>query len=460
MAGSFDTLSLDEQTELQVAAFANQLPDKNIARNSDNWKRQRVTAGATTDLHAHVDASQRDALPDKAGEATINDHGDTVGVTRRGATPASGANAGKVRGTAGSAWTTSNTLVHKSGLRFRPTANGSIPARATEALLGVIAIDTGPRTRLTAGETLNWETSPAGLENEVELVADLSAGGEDVEPIGEYRARILNRIAQPAMGGNANDWKQWILDSNAAIKGAYVYPNRNGLGSMDLAGLKAGTGAARLLDASERLALQDYVNALRPVHCGIPRVLQVLLQTQNVELKIDPELGSEFTPDWDDATTTPVVLSWTAGTRTLLFTAARPASMGVGHRLTVAGTLGLEMKIESLSGTDGVVVEDALGQTPAGAALVYSGGPLVTPARDAIVALFDSLGPRVGTFGYGDWFGSLLVNKVGRAVQALAGVYDHTLVTPVANVEPTAETYPFDAQLYLLTAGNVLARYM
>lgn len=457
--GSFDVLTLDEQTELQVAAFANELPDKNIARNSDNWKRQRVTAAATTDLHAHVDAAQRDALPDLAGEATIEEHGDTVGVPRRAATPASGENAGKIRGLALSAWTTANTLLHKSGLRFRPTANGAIGGAATEALTGIIAIDTGPRTRLTAGEVLLWEVAaPAGLENEVELVADLSSGGEDKEPIGEYRARILNRTSQPAMGGNANDWKQWMLDSSAAIKGAYVYPNRNGLGSMDIAALKAGTGAARLLDGAERTALQTYVNALRPVHCGVPRVLEVLLQTQAVEVKVDPELGTAFSQDWDDSTP-PVVSTWTAGTRTLVFTGARPPSMGVGHRLTVAGTPGLELKIEALSSTNAVIVEDARGQTPAGAALVYSGGPLVTPARDAIVALFDSLGPRVGSFGYGDWVGSLLVNRLAREVQALPGVYDHALVAPVASVEPTAETYPADSQVYLLVAGNILVRY-
>jgi uncharacterized phage protein gp47/JayE len=453
---TFDTLSLDEQTELQVAAFSNQLPDKNVARNSDNWKRLRVTSGAVTDLHAHIDAAQRDALPDTAGEATIGRHGGIYHVERKGATPASGVNAGKIRGTNGSAWTTASALVHKSGLRFRTTTSGTLGVSG-EALVGIIGIDVGPKTRLTAGEVLTWEVTPSGLENEVELVADLDQEGDDNEPIGEYRSRILNRIAQPAMGGNSNDWRTWILESSAAIKAGYIYPNRNGLGSVDLAALKGGSGAARLLDVAERAALLAYVNARRPVTAAA-RVLEVQTQALNVETTLVPESGVEFLQDWDD-TAPPVVSTWTAGTRVLVFAAARPASMAAGHRLVVAGTTGLEMEIESLSGADAVVITDALGQSPAAAALVYSGGPLVTPARDAIVALFDSLGPRVGPFGYGDWEGQFRLSRFFEAVQTTVGVLDSTPITPLANVEPTAESYPTDTFVRLLIPGNVLVRY-
>ena len=72
---TFDVLDLEGNTELLVAGFANQLPDKNVGRNSDNWKRLRTVALAKTDLDAHVAACFRDALADTASEATINRQG-------------------------------------------------------------------------------------------------------------------------------------------------------------------------------------------------------------------------------------------------------------------------------------------------------------------------------------------------------------------------------------------------
>ena len=457
MASPFDTLSLAEQTELLVAVFSNLLPDRNVARNSDNWKRLRVLAGAVTDLHAHIDVAERDSMPDRAGEATIERWGLIYALPRKGATAASGVDAGKVRGTASSSWATTDTLLHKSGLTFRPTTSGSLDASG-EGLVGIIAIDTGPTTRLGTGEVLLWSVTPSGLENEVELVADLDQGGEANEPIGEYRARILNRIAQPAMGGNANDWTQWILESSAAIKSGHVYPNRNGLGSVDVAALKAGSGAARLLDGAERLALQNYVNERRPVNAGVPRVLEVVTQTQDIDVTLVPESALQYARDWDDRTP-PEVLTWTAATRVLVFTATRPASMGVGLRLIVGGTSGVELEIESLSSSNAVVLKSARGQTPLAAALVYSGGSIIAPVRAAILALFDSLGPRVGSFGYANWEGSLRLSRLFERIQTTAGVLDSTIVTPVGNVEPTPETYPFDTQVGLLIPGAVLVRY-
>lgn len=452
---SFDVLSLDELTDLVVASFANLLPDKNVARNSDNWKRLRVLAGAITDLHAHIDSVRRDASPLTAKGAALDAWGYLFDVTRKGATPASADSAGLVRGTAGSSWATTDTLVHKSGLTFKPTASGTLVTG--EALVGVIGISTGPETRLAAGEVLTWETTPAGLEDEVELQAELASGGDAEEDDGAYRVRILDRIGLPAKGGAASDWKAWIEESADYIRTGYVYPNRNGLGSVDVAALKAGTGSARLLDAGERTALLAVLDSKRPV-AAAARVLEVLTQTQNVEVKLTPEIDPQWGRDWDDATPL-VVSSWTAATRTLVFTTARPASMAVGHRVVVAGTSGVELVIESLSGADGVVLVDAKGQTPAATENVYSGGPLVAPVRDAIIALINELGPRVGPYGHGDWEGSLRMSRLFETVQTQDGVLDSEFVTPTATVEPTAETFHDDPQVRLLIPGNILARY-
>ncbi len=452
----YDVLSLDEQTDLLVAAASNLLPDKNWARNSDNWKRLRVTAGGITDLHAHLDAIGRDSTPLTAKGQALVDWGRVVGLEKKGATAASGTAAGKIRGTNGSSWTTADVLVHKSGLRFKATTGGTLGVSG-EALVDVIAIDTGPETRLEKGEFLEWESAPTGLEDEVELVADLDAGGEAEEDEGAFRVRVLARFAEPVRGGSVGDWEAWAVESADYVATAYVYPNRNGLGSVDVAALKTGSGSARLLSGGEITTLLAALDALRPVTASA-RVLTVAAQTQSVEVTLVPESDKKWAQDWDDSTP-PVVSTWNSTTRTLTFTGARPASMDVGHRIVVAGTSGVELVIESLVSTNAVVLVDAKGQTPVATSNVYSGGPLVSAVREAILDFIDGLGPRVGDFGFGNWESAIRQSRLFETVQVVEGVLDSTLVTPSSTVDATAETFPDDATVNLLIPGNVLVRY-
>lgn len=454
---SYDVLHVDDLTDALVAFFANLLPTKNVSRNSDNWKRLRALAGGIADLHAHIDAVYRDALPDTAKGEALDRWGAILDLPRKGATAASAVNAGKIRGTNGATWTTSDTLVHKSGKTFRPTAGGTVGV-SLYALTGIISISTGAAARLGAGEILTWSTTPAGLEAEVELQVALDSGGDDAEADGPYRVRVLARMAQPAAGGNVNDWQDWTIESSDDIESAYVYPNRSGVGSVDVAALKAGSGSARLLDATERTALQTVLDELRPVG-AVARVIEVTTETLDVHVAIEPESAARYVRDWDDGFP-PEIASWNATTRVLQFDAARPATMAVGDRIVVEGTSGEELVIESLSGSDSVVLVDAKAQTPAVGMLVYSGGPVIGPARDALVDLIDSLGPRVGSFGAGYWEGTFRLGRAFEAVQTAAGVLDSTWIDPVANVEPTAEAYPDDTTVALLIPGSILVRYL
>ncbi len=453
---AYDVLHIDDLTDALVAYFSNLLPTKNVSRNSDNWKRLRALAAGIADLHAHIDAVYRDALPDTAKGDALDRWGALLELPRKGATPASAENAGKIRGTNGSTWSTSNTLVHKSGRTYRPTTSGTMGASG-EALVGIVAISTGSSTRLAAGEVLTWSSTPSGLESEVELQLALSSGGDDAEPDGPYRTRVLARMAQPAAGGNVSDWRNWALESSDAIAEAYVYPNRSGVGSVDVAALKAGSGTTRLLDATERSALLTALDAERPVSAAA-RVIEVVTETLDVEVAILPESAVRFTRDWDDSTP-PVVSTWNATTRVLTFSGSRPASIAVGDRLVVDGTSGEELIVESLSSSNGVVLVDAKSQTPVATALVYSGGPVIAPARQALLDLINNLGPRTGAFGAGYWEGTFRLGKAFEAVQTAEGVLDSTWITPTANVEPTPEAYPDDATVGLLVPGSIIVRY-
>lgn len=423
----------------------------------------KVAAACTTDNHAHLEAVKLDLLPDTAGDdgGMLDRWGGIMGRRRKGATPARRAAALRLVNNdgVGHGVTAGDPLVHASGLRFEINETVTVPAQSTLDV-AIVATDTGSATRLPAGEMLRFVTPPTGLEEEAELQLALSEDGDDREQAGAYRARVLARFATPPLGGAQNDYVTWSLEL-AGIAAAYCYPNRAGLGTVDVAALHAGTGTARLLDAGERAALAAYLESKRPVHAGV-RVLEVLGQPTSVEVAIQGN-GTEATA-WDWIDEVPLTVSaWNSGTRTLTFATDRPDSMQAGHRIVLAPVSGLgegaPLVIESLTGSNAVVLEVAPGVAPVATDVAYAGGGLTDPVRAALSALFASLGtanPDVSS--YGSWEGNLRLTAITNAVVDVEGVRDLTVVTPVANVVGTDPPFPIDYTIALLTPARLLVR--
>lgn len=436
-----------------VADFQNRFPQANVSKLSGHWKRLAVFAGGVAMLHRHIQVVARDVMPDTASAAQLDRHGSIYGVARRAATGASKATALRITGTLAAAYTAGDQLTTVDGLIFALAASGAIPA-ALFVDVDVVAVSTGAATRKSAGTVMTFTSPGAGIDDTATLQLDMDEGGTDLELDGAYRVRILDTIAQPVMGGNANDYRQWAKEV-AGIEEAYVWPLRGGLGSVHLAALHTGTGAQRVLSAGERTDLKAYIDALRPVGYEDFEVLTTTEQATDVEILVEPEEDTAYEFDWNDETPL-VVNAWTAGTRTLQFTTARPADMKVGDRiaykrLTATVNDGHEHVVEALSSTDAVILRaDAELDTspPVVGNAVYSGGPLVSVVRDAIVAHMDLLGPGRGdtldpaqdfSSGSSYWEGTLRTSKLHNLAQKQRGVLDTELVTPVANVVPANE---------------------
>lgn len=458
----YTTPTLDELHQLLVDLAGALLPGLDVSRASFPGLFAKVIAAAATDNHAAIAAARKDLLLTTAEGVALDAWGELLGKARRGATGARKADALRLVNTtgAGVAYTAGAELTHSSGLRFQLNESGTVPASSSKDV-DVAAIDTGTATRLAAGEELQLSTPIAGLEELAVLVLDLDTDGNDAELDGPYKTRLLAHLQTPPRGGAAIDYEYWALESAADIASAYCYPNRAGLGTVDVAALHAGSGSERLLDAGDRAALLAYIDARRPVGATV-RVLEVLEQSTSCEVLVR-ETGEEaYAWDWDDSTP-PSVLSWNSGTRTLTFTVDRPASMAAGHRLVVAkaaltGKAEI-LTIESLSGTAAVVLEEAPTVAPVAADTVYAAGSLSVAVRAAIVALIDGLGPANPTADpYGTWDGSLRPAALYGVANDQAGVRDVSVVTPAAVVDATDPPVPDDATIYLLTPGRILVR--
>jgi uncharacterized phage protein gp47/JayE len=453
--------TLDEIHEQLIADYQNRFPGVDMSRFQDEWKRTRTTSLAASHLQWLAESVLREAFPDTA-QLTLDRHGSIRNVIRTAATVAYKADALRLVGTAAATFALGTQMAHKDGTIYALDEGGVIPA------IGYIDVDirsvtTGSVARKQKGEILTFLTAPVGLQSNAELQLDIDQGGDDVEKNDPYRARVLDRIAFPGMGGNRNDYEEWML-SQAGVTTAYVYPLRQGLGSVDMAFLHGGRGASRIPTAPEIASVQAYIDTVRPISVAQCRILTVVAEPNDVEMLVVPFDEVQWRFDWDD--TIPLVVSaWTAATRVLKFTTARAPDMDVKDRLIYKATVvpndGAELVIEALGpGADEVVVRTLtaaqLLAPPVAGNLVYGGGPLVEPARQAILTYIDALGPGRGSYASGSWEDRLSLNRLAGAVEPLAGVFDTTVLVPAANVAP-ANLHPA-ATIGLITPRQIIVR--
>jgi uncharacterized phage protein gp47/JayE len=466
---SFQTPTFEESAAFIVASFARLFPEDDTSATSFNFLWCLLLAAALTDAHAHLDAVETDLLPDTAGGAELERWAAIRGVTKKGATPARKADALLIVGTPATIIPAGTALRHNpTGMLFEISALATVEAGGT-VLADVAAINSdagsGAATRLNAGEILTFTTPIANVEEQAELQLDLDEDGEDAESDGALRLRVLSRFSDPPLGGAQVDYEQWALEETG-IAAAYAYPLRGGLGTVDVAALHAGTGAARILTEPERADLQAKIDAKRPVSVKAFRVLTVLAEETDIEVTYKHDGSAENAPDWDDSTP-PTVLAWEPGAvaRKLQFAGgARPATMQVGDRIIIkradgTGT-GKERVVESFDGVDAVILEaDALGDIPAAADTVYSGGPLVELQRQAIQELVNSLGTaNPDSNRYGTWEGSLRLGKLTGAAESVEGVLEATAIAPAATVHASDPAYPDDDEVGLIIAGRIIVR--
>jgi uncharacterized phage protein gp47/JayE len=490
----FKIPSLSETRDFLLGVGKALFPDRNYGNlRSYHAKRATFLAAATTQLHSHVDTVQKDLHPLTAGDdGPIDDWGEVKGRFRKGATPARKAAAGRVRGVNGTGVDADEELVDlATGLRYKIANATSIPA-ALFIDADIVAIDTGEQTRLLKGTVLSFVATPVDLETEVVLQKDLDEDGNDEEQFGSYRKRVLAAFSDETAGGTQDDYVTWALKLDG-IETAYAYPNRAGFGTVDVVGLHSGSGAARELQSGEVAELLAYLKTKAPAHIaatgGPLRVLDIVTDPQSVEIVLTPNGESAFAFDWTGGPLT--VLAWTAGTRSLQFTTALPSTMKAGHRGSFKGVAtaqdGTEFKIEALSAADTIILEEAPAVAPAATDLFYSGGPLVTPIRNAIVAhmngetvyagragvplaqsavestvglevLAEGIGPANPGGIYGTWNGGLIRAVLGGIAIKKSGVRNYNIVTPAADYEATDDAFPNDAQIHLIIPSSVLIR--
>lgn len=204
-------------------------------------------------------------LPDTAEREWLDRHANIWLGGRKAASYASGTVS--LTGTAGVVVPSGTQLfLSIEGVAYQTTADITLGAGATAA--PVVALTAGKIGNAAAGTSLGLTTALSGVDGYATVVA--MSGGADAESDDDLRARVLFRIQQPPMGGDADDYVRWALEVPGVTR-AWCAPNEMGIGTvtvrfmMDSLRASADPIANGFPTGDDVAAVQAHLDLKRPV---------------------------------------------------------------------------------------------------------------------------------------------------------------------------------------------------
>jgi uncharacterized phage protein gp47/JayE len=134
------------------------------------------------------------------------------------------------------------------------------------AVVPIMAINPGTASNALTGDQLGFAAGLQipGITGAVTVIT--LTGGTDEETDDELRARVLQRIRNPPMGGDAADYEKWLLEYPGVTR-AWCSPLEQGVGTTTLRfmmdDLRASTGG--FPSVSDVASVQAFINTVRPV---------------------------------------------------------------------------------------------------------------------------------------------------------------------------------------------------
>lgn len=116
-------------------------------------------------------------------------------------------------------------LIDPTGLRYQVIIGGSY---SDQDSVPIASIDTGSGTNIAAGTMLRWVSPPAYVDSKAPVATGGMTGGVDAEDDEGLRSRLLEKLRNPAGGGNWSQFAQTAEESSTTVQKAFVYPAYNG----------------------------------------------------------------------------------------------------------------------------------------------------------------------------------------------------------------------------------------
>jgi uncharacterized phage protein gp47/JayE len=207
-------------------------------------------------------------MPDTAEKVWLDRHGQIWLVNADGSlgrkNPTAASGTVGISGTAGTFIGTGSIVVAPTGDQFETLETltlGDPTLQPTE--VAVRALNPGVAGNIPAGTPMSLGTPVFGVDSIVSV--DLR-GGTEIETDTQLRARVLARIRQPPMGGDADDYVQWAMKLPSVTR-AWAAPREMGMGTITIRfmcdALRADVGGFPIQDDID--VVRNYLNTVRPV---------------------------------------------------------------------------------------------------------------------------------------------------------------------------------------------------
>jgi uncharacterized phage protein gp47/JayE len=154
------------------------------------------------------------------------------------------------------------TQLIAADITFQTSEEITIGAAATEG--AIEALDAGSAGNLPPGANMSFVVAMSGIDTTITVIE--LVGGADEETDDQLRARVLERIQRPPMGGDADDFVQWTLAVPGTTR-AWCAPREMGMGTVTVRfmcdALRASNNGFPLQQDID--AVTAYLNQVRPV---------------------------------------------------------------------------------------------------------------------------------------------------------------------------------------------------
>ena len=219
----------------------------------------KVVAGAVSGLYGYLAFLAEQILPDTAEAEFLARHASNWGLRRKGGTPSTGA--ATATGANGTAIPAGTVLVRVDGARFVSTAEAIIAAGT--AVIAIEAEVAGAEGNTDGLAELTFASPVAGVQAVATVTAEGTTGGTPNEDDDALRARLLQRIRNPAQGGSKADYVRWALEVDGVTR-CWVYPTYLGAGSVGIF-FVMDDREDNIPTVDDVAAVQAHIDEVRPV---------------------------------------------------------------------------------------------------------------------------------------------------------------------------------------------------
>lgn len=223
----FQRPTLDQLIERVKSDFRSGLSISDILRRSFLGVIARAMAGLSHLQLGYLDWISKQVIPDTAEDEWLQRWAAIFGLELIPATYAELKIT--ISGNPGGLVPIDEVWQRPDGLQFRLAAEVTIPGSGS--IVGnIISIKAGKASNLIVADKINLLSPIANITSEA-TVSDVVTISADQETISSLRARLLNRIQLPPLGGSANDYMTWAKEI-AGVTRSWVLPLYTGAGTV------------------------------------------------------------------------------------------------------------------------------------------------------------------------------------------------------------------------------------